>query len=265
MKENRYDDEMFFEKYSQMSRSKQGLDGAGEWQELKKLLPDFRGKRVLDLGCGYGWHCIYAAQSGAAFVQGTDISEKMLEVAREKTAAFEKETAAAGRGVCQIVYQCGAMEDLSCEPGSFDVVISSLAFHYVRDFGEVVEKIGESLSDGGWFVFSVEHPVFTAYGTQDWYYDEKGNILHFPVDNYYYEGKREAVFLGEKVVKYHRTLTAYLDTLLKNGFAIRRIVEPMPPESMRDIPGMMDEMRRPMMLLVAAQKEGKGCAEKNGK
>ena len=45
-------------------------------------------------------------------------------------------------------------------------------------------------------MFSAEHPVFTASGSQDWYYDAAGNILHFPVDNYYYEGKREAVFLG---------------------------------------------------------------------
>lgn len=46
----------------------------------------------------------------------------------------------------------------------------------------------------GEFVFSVEHPVFTSYGTQDWYYDKDGNILHFPVDNYYYyERKREAM------------------------------------------------------------------------
>ena len=43
-----------------------------------------------------------------------------------------------------------------------------------------------------------------------WYFAEKGEILHFPVDNYYYEGKRTAVFLGEKVTKYHRTLTLSL-------------------------------------------------------
>lgn len=48
MKENKYDDPIFFEKYSQMSRSKQGLQGAGEWETLKELLPDFREKRVLD-------------------------------------------------------------------------------------------------------------------------------------------------------------------------------------------------------------------------
>ena len=50
MKENKYDDERFFSQYSQMSRSVQGLRGAGEWHELKKMLPDFNGKRVLDLG-----------------------------------------------------------------------------------------------------------------------------------------------------------------------------------------------------------------------
>lgn len=32
MKENKYDDNIFFQKYSQMSRSQQGLAGAGEWE-----------------------------------------------------------------------------------------------------------------------------------------------------------------------------------------------------------------------------------------
>ena len=100
----------------------------------------------------------------------------------------------------------------------------------------------------------MEHPVFTAYGNQDWYYDESGNILHFPVDRYYYEGEREAVFLGERVIKYHRTLTTYLTVLLENGFELRHIIEPQPPEEMMDLPGMKDEMRRPMMLLVGAVK-----------
>ena len=50
MKENPYDNEQFFKKYSEMLRSKKGLAGAGEWSELKKLLPDFNGRNVLDLG-----------------------------------------------------------------------------------------------------------------------------------------------------------------------------------------------------------------------
>ena len=80
--ENKYDDPVFFEKYSQMDRSREGLAGAGEWQTLRSILPEFSGKRVLDLGCGYGWHCIYAAEQGAASVLGLDLSEKMLAEAR---------------------------------------------------------------------------------------------------------------------------------------------------------------------------------------
>lgn len=245
MKENKYDDPRFFEKYSQMARSREGLAGAGEWRELEKLLPDFSGRRVLDLGCGYGWHCKYAAGHGAAFVLGTDISQKMLETARERNPGPS------------IEYRRAAMEDLRLPDSSFDVVLSSLAFHYVKDFGPLVGNIGRWLTPGGSFVFSVEHPVFTAYGSQDWYYGPDGEILHFPVDNYYLEGPREAVFLGERVTKYHRTLTTYLDTLMENGFRLARVVEPQPPEDMMELPGMRDELRRPMMLLVSAEREGR--------
>lgn len=243
MKENKYDNELFFKKYSEMNRSQMGLKGAGEWSELQKVLPDFTGKRVLDLGCGYGWHCIYAAEHGAEYVLGTDISTKMLSVAQEKN-AHEK-----------IEYRCSAMEELAFEKEAFDIVLSSLAFHYIRDFEPLVKNISSWITSGGYFVFSAEHPVFTAYGTQDWYYDEEGNILHFPVDRYFYEGKRDAVFLGEQVTKYHRTLTTYLNTLLQNGFELRNIIEPQPPEEMLKQPGMVDELRRPMMLIVTVQKK----------
>ncbi len=161
----------------------------------------------------------------------------------------------------RIEYRHAAIEDLNFEEGAFDIVLSSLAFHYVRDFGTLVKRIALWLKKDGKFVFSVEHPVFTSYGTQDWYYDENGNILHFPVDNYYYEGKREAVFLGEKVIKYHRTLTTYLNTLLQNGFILQHIIEPQPPKNMMHMDGMKDEMRRPMMLLVSARKKRIGDME----
>ena len=52
MRENPYDNPVFFEKYSRMDRSQRGLEAAGEWDTLEAMLPDFSGKRVLDLGCG---------------------------------------------------------------------------------------------------------------------------------------------------------------------------------------------------------------------
>ena len=82
MKENLYDNEEFFARYSAFPRSVEGLRAAGEWHELRRLLPPFAGKRVLDLGCGFGWHCRYAAEQGAAEVLGIDLSEKMLSQAK---------------------------------------------------------------------------------------------------------------------------------------------------------------------------------------
>ncbi|MCI8441415.1 MAG: class I SAM-dependent methyltransferase [Provencibacterium sp.] len=249
---NPYDDAVFFEKYSQMARSRLGLEGAGEWETLKAMLPDFGGKRVLDLGCGYGWHCRYALEQGAAAVTGVDISGRMLAVAREKTKGGA------------VTYLQMPIEEIAFEPESFDLVFSSLALHYVCSFSDILKKIRSCLRAEGDFVFSVEHPVFTAYGTQDWIYDEEGKILHFPVDRYFEEGEREAAFLGEKVRKYHRTLTSYVEELLTNGFEILHLAEPRPPERMMEQPGMRDELRRPIFLLVAARKKPFSAEKRRG-
>lgn len=243
MKQNKYDDPEFFNQYSQMQRSVQGLEGAGEWPVLKNVLPDFTDKRVLDLGCGFGWHCRYAADQAAKSVIGVDISEKMLETARKNT------------NNPNIKYIRMSIEDIDFAPDSFDIVFSSLAFHYISSFTDICKKVNNSLSTGGSFIFSVEHPVFTAYGTQDWYYDDEGNRLHWPVDNYFKEGLRDTKFLGENVTKYHKTLATYINGLLENGFSIKALVEPEPSESLMEMnPDMKDELRRPIFLIIAAKK-----------
>lgn len=244
MKQNKYDDAAFFEQYNRMDRSQKGLDSAGEWHALREMLPDFNGKRVLDLGCGFGWHCRYAAEHGASEVVGVDLSHNMLTRARELTDSD------------RIQYIEMPIEDIDFPENSFDVVLSSLTFHYIADFGAMCDKVARVLKPGGVFVFSAEHPVFTAYGDQDWHRDERGEILHWPVDRYFYEGARDAVFLGEPVVKCHRTLTTYLGELLRRGFLLEAVVEPQPPEDMLgQIEGMEDELRRPMMLLVRGRLE----------
>lgn len=244
MKENKYDDEKFFEQYGRMTRSQLGLSGAGEWHVLREMLPDLAGKRMLDLGCGYGWHCKYAVDRGASKVVGIDLSQKMIHRAQELNADP------------RIEYRVASVEDFDYGERQFDVVLSSLTFHYIESFEEICRKVGRCLVEGGCFVFSVEHPVFTAYGTQEWYRDGDGRILHWPVDNYFGEGVRCANFLGEQVQKYHKTLATYVGGLLKNGFEITELAEPQPEQELLDrVEGMRDELRRPMMLIIAARKK----------
>lgn len=243
MKENKYDDPQFFEQYASMSRSKLGLQGAGEWHALRSIMPQLTGKRVLDLGCGYGWHCKYAADRGAAEVLGIDLSHKMIERAKQINADP------------RIDYRQTAVEDFDYSSGrKFDVVISSLTLHYLASFEDVCTNVAQCLKPGGDFIFSVEHPIFTCYGTQQWHRDPKGEILHWPVDRYFSEGVRESQFLGNKVTKYHKTLTTYVSGLLASGFDITNLIEPQPEASLLEsVDRMRDELRRPMMLIVSAR------------
>lgn len=242
MQQNKYDEEVFFKKYSEMDRSRKGLNGAGEWETLRSLLPDFKDKKVLDLGCGYGWHCAYAVEHGARQVIGIDLSKKMLETAKKKN-AHQK-----------IIYMQGDMETLDFAENTFDVVFSSLAIHYIKDYPALLDQVKRVLKPNGIFIFSVEHPDFTAEGTQDWYYNDQHEILHFPLDRYFEEGVRTAHFLGEEVTKYHRTLTTYVNTLLIKHFNLLALVEPQPsPRLLAEIEAMKEELRRPMMLIIVAE------------
>ncbi len=243
MPQNKYDDPDFFRRYSAMDRSLGGLDRAGEWPAFRALLPKLANRRVLDLGCGFGWHCRYARENGARSVTGVDVSEKMLDRARAET------------GDPTISYVRAAIEDIDFAPNSFDVVISSLAFHYVERFDLVCGKVHACLAPGGDFVFSVEHPVFTARAAQDWILGPAGERLYWAVDGYTDEGPRRTSWLAEDVVKYHRTLATYIDTVIDSGFTLMRIAEPgPPPEMLADDPAAKDDLRRPTFLLVAARK-----------
>lgn len=243
MKQNKYDDTNFFSAYKQMPRSIGGLEAAGEWHVLQPLIPDLHNKSVLDLGCGFGWHCLYAREQHASSVIGVDISEKMLQEAREKT------------DDPAISYIQMPIEDIEFASEQFDVVISSLALHYIESFEAICRKIHAYLKPGGSFIFSVEHPIFTSRNEQDWYVDDEGNRLHWPVDHYQSEGLRETKFLTENVIKYHRTISTYFNDLIGAGFAIKAVREPMPSDEMKNDPWMKDEDRRPMFLIISAEKQ----------
>lgn len=239
---NIYDNKVFYEAYAQMPRSMDGLTSAGEWHQLQPLIPPLTGKSVLDLGCGYGWHSKYAADQGALSVLGLDLSERMIEEARKRNAADH------------ITYKVCGMEEYEYPKDRYDFVISNLALHYIADLNTIFEKVFQTLKPGGIFLFNIEHPVFTAGVNEDWLYGEDGTPAAWPIDNYFYPGERQTLFLGQRVTKQHHTLTQILMGLIESGFVLEHIEEAQPSKEMMYIAGMKDEMRRPMMLLVRARK-----------
>ena len=242
MTQNIYDDDEFFEGYSRLGRSVEGLDGAAEWPALRALLPELTGHAVLDLGCGFGWFCRWARQSGAARVHGIDVSEKMLARAHATT------------DDPAITYTRADLEHLRLPPASLDLVYSSLALHYLENLDGLLSEVGGALVPGGRLVFSVEHPIYTAPGAPGWCVSAAGRKT-WPIDRYLDEGPRSTDWLTRGVIKQHRTIGTYVNLLLRLGFLLDHVEEWGPsPAQVAALPILADERERPAFLLVAARR-----------
>ncbi len=240
MAQNIYDNPEFFAGYSQLPRQVHGLDGAPEWPAVRAMLPDMTGKRVADLGCGFGWVSRWMREQGAASVLGFDVSRTMI--ARAKTDTNDP----------AVKYRLVDLETLELGPAEFDVIFSSLTFHYIRDFGRLTRNIRQALKVGGDLVFTIEHPIFMAAAHPHWTLDEDGRKT-WPVNGYSIEGERRTDWFAKGVLKYHRTLATTLNTLIESGFALSRVAEFAPTqEQIEQMPALAEELERPMLLLVSA-------------
>jgi SAM-dependent methyltransferase len=241
--QNIYDDPAFFAGYAQLPRSRSGLDVVFEWPAFQRLLPPLQDKRVLDLGCGLGYFAREARARGAGQVTAIDLSERMLQQARTHT------------DDPHITYIRASLEDFEPPAASFDLVVSSLALHYIADFSRLARSVAACLVPGGRFAFSVEHPIFTANGTSDWHHGTDGTRLHWPLDHYRDEGERRTRWFVDGVVKYHRTTETYVNALLDTGLILTRMEEPeAEPAALAEHPEWHDERRRPPFLLLAADR-----------
>ena len=244
MKQNIYDDETFFEGYKKIRENKNSANILFEKPALFSLLPELAGKRILDLGCGYGENCTEFVKKGASKVMGIDISKKMLEVA-------EKENSDP-----KITFKNMPMEDIAQLSEKFDIVVSSLALHYVKDFSGLVRNVLSLLDDGGLFIFSQENPINTCFTQGErWTKDSEGNKIYANISNYSTDGERKSKWFVDGVVKYHRTFSSIINTLIENGFQIVKLIEPAPsPEMVSAHPEHKDLLHKPDFLLVKASK-----------
>ena len=244
-KQNIYDNPVFFEGYKKLREKTSNANDLFEIPALFSLLPALKGKAVLDLGCGFGEHCKAFVKKGAAKVVGIDISEKMIREAE----TVNRDPA--------ITYMHLPMEDLDKMDGTFDVVVSSLAFHYVKDFSGVIRMIYEKTNMGGVLVFSQENPLCTSHSDGDrWTRDENGNKLYLTLYSYGVEGERKTKWFVDGVEKYHRMFSTIINTLIEAGFTVEKMTEPLPDEKLlKNHPEYCDLFHKPDFLVVRARKQ----------
>lgn len=239
-----YDDNNFFYNYLELRKAVYNYNDLIEQPIVFKLLGDLNGKDVIDLGCGYGVMSKKIADHGAKKVLGVDNSRKMIQKAKEEYSHKN------------VSYKILPLEQLSVISDEYDIVVSCLAIHYVEDLYKLFSDIYSLTRVNGNFIFSMEHPIYTASKcTQKWISDSNNKVIAFVTDHYGEEGKREIEWLGKNVLKFHHKMETVINALIKSNFIIEQIIEPTPTlEMLNIVPKTIHEIHRPAYLIVKCHK-----------
>lgn len=244
---NVYDNSVFFNEYQEMRSNEINANNLIEIPIMKSFLPDLKDKTILDLGCGCGDMDKYFIEQGAQKVVATDISENMIKEAGQINAHPN------------IEYKVLKMEDLNNITEKFDIVYSSLAFHYIEDFTQLLKDINNLLNENGILVFSQESPLSTM-NQPEFEGDENKVIIdgekYNIVKNYNLEGERQVWWNNTLVAKYHRTYANLVNTLINNNFEIIEIRDSYATEETIELcPKYKNQIHKPYFTFVKAQKK----------
>jgi SAM-dependent methyltransferase len=242
--QNIYDDEVFFEGYRKIGSNPNNANLLEEKPAIMNLCQNVTDKCILDLGCGYGENCLTFSKMGAARVVGIDISKRMLSIANSENKRDN------------ITYLNLDMNNISILEEKYDIIFSSLAVHYIKDYRNLLHNVNHVLQEGGYFIFSQEHPLSTApISGVHWTRDEKLNLLHYDLTDYSRNGERIISWIVEGVTKYHRCFSEIVNGLIDEGFVIERMLEPLPPEELiKKLPYYEKSMHKPNYLVIKAKK-----------
>jgi len=199
------------------------------------LLPDVRGKRVLDAGCGPGSYSEWLVIHGAIVVS-LDISPKMVELARQRL------------GTRAEIHQADLNKPLDfLRDGQFEIVLCPLVLDYIEDWHNLFTEFCRVLAEPGLLIFSIGHP-FTEFilRSDANYFDTE--LVHT---------KWRGFGIRVNMPSFRRPLSAVTSTLDKSGFTVDKLVETQPLEELREIDPQTYELhsRRPAFLCIRARRK----------
>lgn len=209
---------------------------------FRRLLGDrLHDARMLDLACGEGYMSRYFAALGPRTIAAVDLSERLIEVARER---------------CDAPNVSFAVDDArtlsTVEDASIDIVVSQMAMMDIADHVATFRAVRRALVDGGAFAFSVLHPCFQSptnipEGQEPFLLDEDGQRIAVLAWRYTPEGYFVSGGTGVRghMGSYHRTMSTYLNDLQDSGFRLDRLEEPV-----FDVPNVLRHV--PIVMVVAA-------------
>jgi len=233
-----YENQTNFKRYMDRRKREENANDTLEKPVILELIDDVNGLKVLDLGCGDGRFGLELFEKGCTHYFGIEGSKNMVKAAQQSLIGTNSH-------VEHIL-----LEEWNPPKQEFDLVISRLVLHYIKDLESIFYKVHNALKPNGRFVFSVEHPVITSNP------QTSGVRTNWIVDQYFAMGYRKQEWLGGTVYKYHRTVEEYFKLLQKTGFIITNLRESHPmKENFKHEDTYYRRMRIPLFLFLSGIKK----------
>lgn len=195
-----------------------------------EMLPEIGGLAGLDIGCGEGHNTRLLADRGARMT-GIDIAERFVEHASAEEAAKPK----------GIEYGVASAVDLPFSDARFDFATGFMSFMDIPETECVLREAYRVTKPGGFLQFSIAHPCFDtpyrrnrrawsgrtrAIEVGDYFSSMDGRI-----DEWIFRAAPQALRAGLRkfrIPRFNRTLSAWINLLVKAGFRIEMVSEPKP-------------------------------------
>lgn len=222
-----------------------------------KILPDIKGLKGLDIGCGEGHNTRLLAQQGAT-ISAIDISEIFIGFANDS----EKEKPLG------ISYQVASAVALPFPDQEFDFATGFMSFMDVPETQKVLSEAYRILKPGGFLQFSISHPCFNTPFRKNMR-DVTGRTYAVAVGEYFQnlngqpdEWTFNSAPAAERVglepfqtPRFTLTLSDWINGLIKLGFQIEEIGEPRPSdETIENVPRVQDSQIVAYFLHIRARK-----------
>ena len=194
------------------------------------MLPPAKGTTVLDAACGPGWYSEQLAEMGAS-VTSIDLNAEFVEMAKKRL------------GPRAEVLRADLTQPLPLAAARFDLVLCTLALHYLEDWAPPLKEFHRVLKEDGALVFSIHHP-FMAWKL----FDRPDYFATEVVED-------EWPDIG-RLRFYRHSLTTVFEALAAASFVVERLLEPRPTEAFREVDPKNYEklMTNPWFLIVRARK-----------
>lgn len=222
-----------------------------------KILGNIRGIKGLDIGCGEGHNTRKISKKGAVMT-GIDISEKFIKYAQQKENEYP----------LHIKYISASGGNLPFADETFDFCVAIMSLMDMMNHEEGISEAHRILKKKGVFQLSITHPCFQTPKWQ-WLYNEKQEKTALACGDYFKKLNGEidewifgsapqdlkARFNKFKIPRFTRTLSSWLNTLIKSGFTLEQFDEPYADEeTLKKFPKLADTKIIAYFLIVRCRK-----------